>query len=405
MDRITRWFPPLVFMVFAGCHDQSTAPRVNQQIAQPSFSTSASFSCPTTPTFTVSDEPSLRATLAAASPGAVIALRGTIGLAADLVIRTPNVTLTCAAPGAGLFALSTTVHNLVLVDVGGSGLAVEGLALDASGTAQSPLLGVVGFAYIAEDLSGPGLPVPNLRFAHNTVTCGAGCAFFVGTPGAVISGNTFTAAAAFTGVHVQPGMGIPGVDFVDNVRVQGNTMVATAPTGFIRFGAIRVFGGRGVVVTGNVVTGPWSNSLSVTFLKGSQVTGNHFAGAAAYGILLGRPNGPPLIALQDNVFNYNRATGAGKAGVFANQACNNVFVGNDLQGNVGNIGAIFAATTGANTLVGNGTIVIDNGAFDCDGDGVNDPNIITGAGAVLNGVNLGEVMSDAVSTANGITLK
>ncbi|HVH09212.1 MAG TPA: right-handed parallel beta-helix repeat-containing protein [Gemmatimonadales bacterium] len=400
MDRVTRSFPPLVFMVFAGCHDQSTAPRVNQQIAQPSFSTSASFSCATTPTFTVSDEPSLRAALAAASPGAVIALRGRIGLAADLVIRTPNVTLTCAAPGAGLFAVSTAVDNLVLVDVGGSGVAVEGLALDASGTAQGPLFAIVGFAYVAADLFGPGLPVPNLRFAHNTVTCGGGCAFFAGTPGAVISDNTFSAAAAFTGVHVQL-----GIDFVDSVRVQGNTMVATAPTGFIRFGAIRVFGGRGLVVTDNVVTGPWSNSLSVTFLTKSEVTGNRFAGAAANGILLGRPNGPPIIALQDNLFSSNIATGAGNAGVFANQACNNVFVGNNLQGNVGNVGAVFAATTGANTLVGNGTIVIDNGAFDCDGDGVNDPNIITGAGAVMHGVILGQVVSDAVTTTNGLTLK
>ena len=52
-----------------------------------------------------------------------------------------------------------------------------------------------------------------------------------------------------------------------------------------------------------------------------------------------------------------------------------------------------------------GGLLIDNGAFDCDGDGVNDPNIITGAGAVMHGVTLGQVVSDAVSTTNRVTLK
>ncbi len=61
---------------------------------------------------------------------------------------------------------------------------------------------------------------------------------------------------------------------------------------------------------------------------------------------------------------------------------------------------IFTSTTGANTLVGNQTVVVDNGAFDCDGDGVNDANIITGLGAVLNGVNLGQIVSDPVVSSN-----
>jgi len=80
----------------------------------------------------------------------------------------------------------------------------------------------------------------------------------------------------------------------------------------------------------------------------------------------------------NNTLRSNVVTSAGTGGVFAKLACGNAFVGNSLQGNAGNIGLLFDATTGANTLVGNGTIVIDNGAFDCNGDGVNDPNIITG---------------------------
>jgi len=51
------------------------------------------------------------------------------------------------------------------------------------------------------------------------------------------------------------------------------------------------------------------------------------------------------------------------------------------------VGAIFDETTGANVLVGNQNVVIDDGgSFDCNGDGVGDPNIITGPGSVRRGV-------------------
>ncbi len=50
----------------------------------------------------------------------------------------------------------------------------------------------------------------------------------------------------------------------------------------------------------------------------------------------------------------------------------NRFVLNNLNGNGGNIGLTLEATTGANTVVlprSNTSSVIDNGNFDCDGDG------------------------------------
>src|SRR2546430_8235675 len=78
------------------------------------------------------------------------------------------------------------------------------------------------------------------------------------------------------------------------------------------------------------------------------------------------------------------------------QSCNNVFVGNNLQGNIGGLGAVFDTTSGANTLVGNGTNVINLGAQDCDGDGVADPNVISGASLKLRGVPLGVTVSGAV---------
>src|SRR2546426_10652333 len=86
-----------------------------------------------------------------------------------------------------------------------------------------------------------------------------------------------------------------------------------------------------------------------------------------------------------NALSHNRATGAGSADLSGRPACRNTFVGNTLQGNAGNLGLAFDVTTGANILVGNQNVVVDNGSFDCDGDGVADPNIINGPGRVLRG--------------------
>jgi len=374
----------LLITLVAACQDRSVAPTADR----PSFSTVASTTCPLSPTFTVSDEAGLRAALAAASPGAVIAIRGMIGLAAHVSITTPDVTLTCASPGAGLFALSP-IDGLVVVDLGGSGAVVDGLVLDASAVS------VDGQAYFAGDFFGPGLPVPGVRFSHNTVTCSQGaCIFLAGTSGAVVSNNTLTSAGSVTGVHVQL-----GVEDLDSVRIEGNTVVATAPSTDFRFGGIRLVGARHAVVRDNIVTGPWANSLSLASLSMSIVTENHLNGAAIYGIGLTR--NPFLTAfVLNSTFRSNVVTGAPSGGIFARKACGNVFVGNNLQGNGSNIGLIFPDTSGANTLVGNPSVIVDNGAYDCNGDGVNDPNVITGAGAVMRGVNLGQAVSEAIVSSN-----
>ena len=352
----------LLITLVAACQDRSVAPTVDR----PSYSTMASTTCPLSPTFTVSDEAGLRAALAGASTGAVIAIRGMIGLAADVFVTTPNVTLTCAASGAGLFALSPSLDALIVVDLGGSGVVVDGLVLDASAVS------VDGEAYFAGDFFGPGLPVPGVRFTHNTVTCSPGaCIFLAGTSGAVVSNNTFTSPGSVTGVHVQL-----GVEDLDSVRIEGNTVVATAPSTDFRFGGIRLVGARHAVVRDNIVTGPWANSLSLASLSMSTVTENHLNGAAIYGIGLTR--NPFLTAfVLNSTFRSNVVTGAASGGVFARKACGNVFVGNNLQGNGSNIGLIFPDTSGANTVVGNPSVIVDNGAYDCNGDGVNDPNIIT----------------------------
>src|SRR5712691_10020981 len=375
----------VALLAIAACQDQTVAPTA----ARPSFSTVPSVACPASPTFLVTDEASLRAALAAASPGAVIAIRGMIGIAADVFVTTPNVTLTCAAAGAGLFALSPSIDALILVDLGGSGAAIDGLMLDGSAVS------VNGETFFAGDFFGPGLPVPNVRFSRNTVTCSpGGCTLLAGTSGAVISNNTFTSAGSFTGVHVQL-----GVDNLDSVRIEGNTIVATAPSTDFRFGGIQLVGARHSVIRDNVVTGPWANSLSLAILSTSTITSNQLSGAAIYGIGLTR--NPRLTTfVLSSTFSSNVVTGAASGGIFARTACGNVFVANDLQGNGSNIGLIFPDTSGANIVVGNPNVVVDNGAYDCNGDGVNDPNIITGAGAVMHGVNLGQVLSDAVVSSN-----
>ncbi len=47
---------------------------------------------------------------------------------------------------------------------------------------------------------------------------------------------------------------------------------------------------------------------------------------------------------------------------------------------------------------------MDNGDRDCDGDGVADPNIVSGDGKAQKVVNLGQVVSDVVTSVRGITV-
>lgn len=79
-----------------------------------------------------------------------------------------------------------------------------------------------------------------------------------------------------------------------------------------------------------------------------------------------------------------------------------VVVGNNLQGNAGEMVLVFDIATGANTYVGNNNVVVDNGAFDCDGDGVNDPNVMAGPGVARRGMSIGLSVSDAVTGATAL---
>lgn len=264
----------------------------------------------------------------------------------------------------------------------------EGVANVHSITVQRVVESGTNREYGAEDVT----------VADNDIVCGTGsCVFSVGTPRALITRNRLTATASGSGIHVQGSQAAGTAGSTDGTRVEQNTVTATAPSTNGLFGAIRVRDGSGIVVADNIVTGPWQNSLIITAVLGGEVTRNDLRGAIRFGILFGSNNIPAVRPLVDGLaVRNNRVTGAG-GGAGVQFSCRNVFVGNNLNGN--SVGAEFFAESGANTLVGNGTTVVDDGAMDCDGDGTVDPNVITGAKRAQKGLPLGPVIGRAVSGA------
>lgn len=366
----------------AACHEPTSESAAS---GVPAFSVADAAACPTPADFVVSDEAGLHAAVGGWSlPGQVIGVSGIIAVSRDLYVFKRGITLTCATAGAGLTAQPGVT---VILHVFGDSVTVDRLVLDAS---DAPGAGV----FWAEAATG-------VRFTNNRVTCGSvDCGFFQGTPAAVVADNQFVSHGSVSGVHLQ--LNQHTGTLIDNSRVERNTIVATAPSTGPNFGGIRARDGSGVTIAHNVVLGPWRNSMSLVNLAGSLVEHNRLEGAELYGILTRSSTSPPPgpVSIFNNLFRANRVGGAGSAGIFLQWACYNTFIGNNLQGNAGDVGLIFAATTGANTLLGNQNVVVDNGNVDCTGDGLADPNIITGRRAVRHGVAVGEIVSDAVVSSN-----
>jgi len=220
------------------------------------------------------------------------------------------------------------------------------------------------------------LNTTDAQVTDNAVTCGSDeCFFGSGARGTLVARNRFTSSGSGSGVHLQTG--------TDGVRIENNDIIATAPSGAVNLGGIRVRDGANVVISGNVVRGPWQNGLALADLADSRVEQNQLGGALRYGIGA-RSGGSSLpVSMTHNVFRANRVTGVGTAGIFLTSACGNELVGNNVQNSAAAAGVIFDVPTGANIFVGDGGAVIDNGGFDCSGDGVPDPNIIGGPGRVL----------------------
>ena len=395
MSRALYAAPVLLGLAAVACRDRSVAPTAGR----PSFAAAAPASCPATPTVIVSEEAGLRNAIATAAPGAVIAIQGMIGLTQDDTVRTAGITITCATPGSGLFAVAGgAAQDMLTVDV--PKVTVDHIVLDASQAADGPYLsendGVTAFA-------------ESTTFTNNIATCPPNgvCAFVAGGIGEVVSDNQFQALGPFTGIQLQTN-GAVGEIRIDGVRVERNVLVATAPSSGPRQGAIRAFGVANAVIADNTTTGPWRTGVSATQVSDSRVSGNTFQGAAEYGIQTSaRVQLPDPGRTTNTLFSNNRVSGAGIAGVFPRLACGNTFVGNNLQGNPGNLGLLFDVTSGANTYAGDRTVVADNGAFDCNGDGVNDPNIIAGPGMARHGLQVGggDPGVGTQRTVHGIVIK
>ncbi len=296
----------VVLLTIAACTEPTrpAAPRPPQA----DVALSVAVACPTPANVVVHDQASLLAALGAAYPGEVIGLDGFFGISADVTIATPGVTLTCVTPGSGLFAVSSSgVQDVVIAAA--KNVVVDRLVLDGSQAGDSPLAAFNDLAtFFAE----------GIRFTNNTATCtpGGECVNIQGGLGPVVTDNRFQAADAFAGIHLQPDAAP-----IDGARIERNGVVATTPSCCPNQGGIRLFGATNVVIADNTVLGPWANSLSVQALTTSLVERNQSKGAARYGILFsGNPNFPTLLML-NNTFRSNVVAGAASGGVFAKLAC------------------------------------------------------------------------------------
>ncbi len=359
------------------CESELTDPAglADAETPLPAFAVSGPNGCPMSATVVVTDEVGLLAALAGAAAGDVIAIDGLVTLTADVFVTVPGITLTCDTPGSGLEAMAAG-PVVYLLQLNADDIVVDRLFLDATNAA--------GGALQVFRPGGGGLD--GVELIDSDVTCGASvCAFFIGVTNAVIARNDIQGTPSTSGVHLQGrGPYIPDGtrDFpTDGSRVERNTIVAGAAAGSPPFAAIRIRDGSGTLVSRNTVEGEWSNSISPTRLFDSVIEQNVLTGAQEDGISFQNFVQPGI--MRGNTVGNNRVSGA-NVGVRVKLACANTFRGNNLGGNT-LAGAVFEATTGANVFFGKGGLVIDDGAFDCDGDAVDDPNLITGQGALGQG--------------------
>jgi parallel beta-helix repeat protein len=303
------------------------------------------------PDIVVSDEVSLRAALEAASPNQTIAVDGMIEVHGpeEAMVTTSGVTLTCATPGSGLrlFGFGAGIRLLVYQ---ANGVTIERLVLENT-EGEGYTLAVQS----SEDV----------RISDNRMTCGVICILLFASPRATVTRNDCVSDIflSVSGIYVMS----------DSARVTANTFVTTieSPMGALQhLGGIVVSGHSGVLVSNNRVSGPWYNGISVRFTEGTKVERNKVDGAMVNGIRAVSDVEP----LSSNTFRSNRLNTEG-TGIFVDAACDNLFVGNGIGRGAVN-GVVFGESTGANVYLGNRQIVADNGAFDCDGDGEVDPNII-----------------------------
>lgn len=379
-----RAFALAVFLTaLVACADVPTGPRSDHTPGTSLRSAASPASaCASSSATVVGDEATLRAALAAAQPGDVVAITGTISISSALEVEVPEgVTLTCAETGAGIVGNES---QYALLYVNAPNVTIAGLVIRGAETSW-PLFVFNGGA--RSDVSG-------FRLEGSTVECGwFGCLFLVNTPGSVIVDNTIEAThETGTGIHMQGAPGSAGFR-TDGARIERNVVTAHVRSGAPPFGAIRPRDGSGIVVRDNVVRGPWSNGIATTEVENSTFDRNKIEGVTRFGIFFALIAHRP-ITVRGSLFRANDISSAGGAAVFAQRACNNVFVGNRLTPKDGHPTIAFAATTGANAVLGPVAGIQDNGNQDCDGDGITDPN--TMSGKTRRGGYAGEIIADVM---------
>lgn len=373
-------------VLLAACADAPTEPSA-AVLGTPSFSRGgySSVSCAASGAAIVGDQASLRAALAAAQPGSVVAVTGTIPVTGAASLDVPEgVTLTCAEPGAGLVRGDNA--HFALVSVTAPNVTISGLALDGSKTGW-PVYVVNGIDRV--DVAG-------VRVEGNAIKCGwSGCVFIVGAANTVVSGNEAEATRpGASGIHLQGGAHFPTNTAlrIDGTRIERNTVITTFPAGPLNFGAIRPRDGTGVVVRDNVARGPWSNGIASVLIRDGVIERNLVDGATRYGMFL-------QAEVRGTLFRGNDVTSIGGAAVFAQGACGNVFVANRLTPRTGHPSLAFGIRAGANAVLGPAAGIEDNGNFDCDGDGAADPNVY--GGKSRRGGYTGEIVAPVMQAAAG----
>lgn len=337
--------------VLAACADQPVTPAARG----PALSLATAKGCAASPTVVVHTDPELRAAVASASPGDVIAVSGIIPLDSIVSITTDGVTLTCAEPGAGLeFAPG---YEDVLLDLFASHVTVSGLKLDAE----------YGFAPVVGFTDGRPGHLSGIRLIGNEIGCGyTFCIFFAGVPQMQITDNHFEGDETLFGLQIQ-GAGT-GLVVSRNVIENHESYPAV-------YGGIRVRVASDVTITHNEIR-DWSNGIVLTDVYDSRVEHNRIEGSLRDGIDLALILAS-RISFSGLSVRGNQVSGSGRVGISVRGACWNTFEGNNVVGNP--VGATFAPNTGDNVYRGSREVVQNDGSFDCDQDGDTDPNRISGA--------------------------
>lgn len=324
--------------------------------------------CTASPDFLVRNETELSAALAAVSAGGTIGIDGIIAVSVTVSVEADDVRLTCAKDGAGLISASgSQLSDLILVS--GDGVQIDNLFLSSV-----PSDGVGGAGNVVTVFRAQA-PVARFRLSFNRIKCGNNgtCAFLISTPGAIVSDNTVESIGTLSGIHVQG-----GTIRTDNTIVERNHLVAPTISGSSLFGAIRVRDGSQLIVRHNLSSGAWRNGIALAELNGALIEGNFIRDAQARGII-GSTNSPSPVSVRHSTIRANRIEGPQAIGIHLDRACWNRIEDNYVAVAPGALRAKFEIRTGANVYVGALAGVVNLGNFDCDGNGVTDPNTISGS--------------------------